>query len=164
MIIKNYNLFLEARLFDLVNLKSDKSNIEKSIKFYQEMDFDFSSKLIKYITLNKRRNGEKIRMLIQWNHDAEHDLQKRIQNRTSFKTIDEFNEYFTLVINKLFPDKIGDTIFSSGKYSIYDRELNITISMAFNIGDYLSKKYKLIVVTILSGRKSDNKTVKILDI
>ena len=48
--------------------------------------------------------------------------------------------------------------------TIYDRELNITISMAFNIDDYLSKKYKLIVVTILSGRKSDNKTVKILDI
>ena len=92
------------------------------------------------------------------------DVLNRIQNRTSFITIDEFNEYFTLVINKLFPDKIGDTIFSSGKYSIYDRELNITISMAFNIDDYLSKKYKLIVVTILSGRKSDNKTVKILDI
>lgn len=164
MIIKNYNLFLEARLFDLVNLKSDKSDIEKAIKSYQEMDFDFSSKLIKYITLNKRRNGEKIRMIIEWNHDAEHDLQKRIQNRTSFKTIDEFNEYFTSVINKLFPDKIGDTIFSSGKYSIYDRELNITISIAFNIDDYLSKKYKLTVVTILPGRKSDNKTVKILDI
>ena len=164
MVIKNYNLFLEARLFDLVNLRSDKSDIEKAIKSYQEMDFDFSSKLIKYITLNKRRNGEKIRMIIEWNHDAEHDLQKRIQNRTSFKTIDEFNEYFTSVINKLFPDKIGDVIFRSGKYSIYDRELNITISIAFNIDDYLSKNYKLTVVTILPGRKSDNKTVKILDI
>ena len=34
----------------------------------------------------------------------------------------------------------------------------------YNFKKYLSKKYKLTVVTILPGRKSDNKTVKILDI
>ena len=163
--ILSYNLFIEAKLFDLVKLnQTNNSNIEKRIKTLQEMEFDFSKKLIKYITLDKRRSGKKIRILIDWNNDALHDLYKRIKNRTSFVSIEDFNEYFKTVVNKILPDKIGTDISKSGKYSIYDKESNLTIIFAININDYLSENYKITIVTILPGRKGDNSIIKFLDI
>lgn len=155
--IKNFKSFLEARLADLVNLTS-KNNKELSDKIqkFKDMEFDVNKKLVKFITLKKRVNNAKLRFSIDWNDSVSHDLIKRINDRTSFKSVEEFNNFFIDIINNVFPDKIGKDIYSKGKYAIYHKTYNITVIIAFDIEKYMNKKYEISVVTILPGRIAKN--------
>ncbi len=164
MKILSFDLFLEARFSNLVKIKTDaKSDIEKSIKKSQESEFDFSKNLVKFITLNTRVNNKKVRMEIKWNHDANHNLFTRISNRTSFKSVNEFNDYFKKLINKFFPSEVGKDIFGDGLYSIYDREHNMTIVFYIDTDDFLiNDVYEIKIVTILTGERYNKNTQKIL--
>ena len=155
--IKNFKSFLEARLADLVNLtsKNDKELSDKIQKF-KDMEFDVNKKLVKFITLKKRVNNTKLRFVIDWNDSVSHDLIKRISNRTSFKSVEEFNTFFIDIINNVFPDQIGKDIYNKGKYAIYHKTYNITVIIAFDIEKYMKKKYEISVVTILPGRIAKN--------
>lgn len=155
--IKNFKSFLEARLADLVNLtsKNDKELSDKIQKF-KDMEFDVNKKLVKFITLKKRVNNTKLRFVIDWNDSVSHDLIKRISNRTSFKSVEEFNTFFIDIINNVFPDQIGKDIYNKGKYAIYHKDYNITVIIAFDIERYMKKKYEISVVTILPGRIAKN--------
>lgn len=162
-IFKNFNLFIESTLGELANLKG-KGEVIKKFQDYQSLDFDFSKNLVKYITLKERNPvGEKIRFSIEWNDTALHNIQKRIKERTSFKSTEEFNSYFKEILNRIFPNMIGNEISSSGEYSIYDKEKNFSIIIAFDISKYLNRSYEITVITILPGKKG-YKVEKILDI
>ena len=155
--IKNYKSFLEARLSDLVNLTSKNDNeLFDKIQKFKDMEFDVEKKLVKFITLKKRVNNTKIRFSIDWNDSVSHDLIKRIVNRTSFKSVEEFNTFFIDIINKVFPDQIGKDIYNKGKYAIYHKDYNITIIIAFDIEKYMNEKYEIRVVNILPGRIAKN--------
>lgn len=168
MKILKFDLFVEARFFDLVNLKNNVgvSNVEQTIKNFQEMEFDSSKELIKHIKLDNKMGDEVIKMKIEWNNSASHNLIKRISNRTSFISVEEFNEYFKNIINKLFPQEVGKIFFKSGIYSLYDKEHNMTIVIYIDTIAFTEKgRYKIKVLTVLPGRKEkDNTTVKIIDI
>lgn len=167
MKILNFDLFIEARFFDLVNLKNNGgSNVEQTIKNFQEMEFDSSKELIKYITLDNKIGDERIKMKIEWNNSASHNLIKRINNRTSFVSVEEFNEYFKNIINKFFPLEVGKTFFKSGVYSLYDKEHNITIVIYIDVMSFIEQhRYRIKVLTVLPGRKEkDNTTIKVIDI
>jgi hypothetical protein len=162
MIIKNFKLFLEARLSDVVKVKSiiDKTdNIQK----YVDMDFDSNKNLIKYITLNNRIDKRKVQFKIKWNHNISHDFKKRINDRTSFKSIEEFNEFFKSSINKVFPSMVGKQLFNNGDYCLYSKEYDISVIISFDIQKYIKGDYELFVKTILPGKTGYN-IVKIIEI
>lgn len=155
--IKNFKSFLEARLADLINLTSNNDKeLSDKIQKFKDMEFDVNKKLVKFITLKKRVNNNKLRFSIDWNDSVSHDLIKRISNRTSFKSVEEFNNFFIDIINNVFPDKIGKDIYNKGKYAIYHKTYNITVIIAFDIEKYMKKKYEISVVTILPGRIAKN--------
>lgn len=154
MIITKFKLFLEARLSDLLKVKGD-SDIASEIRRLSEVEFDFSKNLTKFITLKKRLGNKKIQFSINWNDTATHSLNKRIRERTSFKSIEEFNNFFKEKINQIFPDKVGKELFSNARYSIYSEEYNLSIVFYFSFEDFMNGKYEISVITILPGKKGD---------
>lgn len=162
MIIKDFKLFLEARLSDVVKVKSiiDKTdNIQK----YVDTDFDFTKNLVKLITLNQRVGKNKIQFKIHWNHNISHDFEKRVKERTNFKSIKEFNDFFKSIINYVFPSMIGKELYEIGDYCLYSKEYDISIIINFNINKYNKGDYKLFVKTILPG-KTSYRVEKIIEI
>jgi hypothetical protein len=162
MIIKNYKLFLEARLADLLNIKGD-SELAKEMQKIKDAEFDISKKLVRFITLKKRVNNKKIQFEIEWNDSATHNLIKRIKERTSFNSVEDFNQYFKTEFNKIFPDMVGKELYASGKYSLYSTEYNFTIILDFSIDEYIDGIYEVKIITILPGKKG-NDVIRFIDI
>lgn len=162
MIIKKYKLFVEARLADLLNIKGD-SDLAKELTKIKDAEFDISKKLVRFITLKKRVNNKKIQFEIEWNDSATHNLIKRIKERTSFNSVEDFNQYFKTEFNKIFPDMVGKEIYVTGKYSLYSTEYNFTIILDFSIDEYIDGIYEVKVITILPGKKGDN-IIRFIDI
>jgi hypothetical protein len=162
MIIKNYKLFLEARLADLLNIKGD-SDLAKEMQKIKDAEFDINKKLVRFITLKKRVNNKKIQFEIIWNDTAKHNLVKRIKERTSFNSVEDFNQYFKGEFNKLFPDMVGKELYTTGRYSLYSKEYNFTIIMDFSIDEYIDGIYEVNIITILPGKKG-NDIIKFIDI
>lgn len=162
MIFKSYKLFIEARLSDILKIKGE-GNLAKELSKIKDAEFDLSKKLVRFITLKKRVNNKKIQFEILWNDSAKHNLIKRIKERTSFNSVEEFNNYFKGEFNKIFPDMIGKELFSTGKYSLYSTEYNFTIIMDFSIDEYVDGIYEVKIITILPGKKG-NDVVRFIDI
>lgn len=162
MRLKDYRSFLEARLSDIIKVKGE-SDLANQIKKMKDEDFNFEKNLIRYITLKKRVNNKKIQFEIIWNDSAKHNLKNRIKERTSFKSVDEFNQYFKNEFNRLFPDKVGKDFFSTGKYSLYSTEYNFSIIIDFSLDEYIDGIYEIRVITILPGKKGKD-VLKIIDI
>ena len=149
-----FKSFTEARLSDVLNIKGT-GEISDNIRKMKDKQFEFNSKLVSLITLKKRVGGKKIQLKVEWNDSATHDLIQRISNRTSFTSIEEFNNFFKDFVNRIFPDKVGKELFN-GKYAFYSVEYNITIIMEFNIDRYQKGDYAIRVVTLLPGRIAKN--------
>jgi hypothetical protein len=162
MIISSFKLFCEARLADLVKIKGE-GDLAKNIQDIKNAEFDFTQKLVRFITLKKRVNNRKIQFEINWNNSASHNLIERINNRTSFGSVEDFNEYFKGEFNKIFPDMVGKEIYVSGRYSLYSTEYNFSIIMNFDIDEYSDGIYQVDIITILPGKKG-NDVVKFIDI
>ena len=79
-----------------------------------DTDFDFTKNLVKLITLNQRVGKNKIQFKIHWNHNISHDFEKRVKERTNFKSIKEFNDFFKSIINYVFPSMIGKELYEIG--------------------------------------------------
>jgi hypothetical protein len=153
MIFTKFKLFVEARLSDVLNIKGD-SELASELKRKQDTEFDFSQKLTKFVTLKRRIGNKKIQFEILWYNTATHSILKRIKDRTSFVSVEEFNELFKSSINQILPEKIGKEIFT-GRYSMYSSEYNLSIIFNFNIDDFSNGKYQLSIITILPGKKGD---------
>lgn len=162
MIFTKFQLFIEARLSDVLNIKGD-SDLAKEISKIKDAEFDINKKLVRFITLKKRVNNKKIRFEMEWNDSATHNLVKRIQERTSFGGVEEFNQYFKDQFNKIFPDMVGKELLSSGRYSLYSKEYNFSIIIYFNIDEYSDGIYEVKIITILPGKKG-NDIIKFIDI
>jgi hypothetical protein len=162
MIYTKFKLFIEARLSDILNIKGD-SELASQMKKIKDAEFDLSKKLVKFITLKKRVNNKKIQFEIFWNDTATHNLTKRIQDRTSFISVEEFNQYFKNEFNKIFPDMVGKELYTTGRYTLYSSEYNFSIIMYFDIDEYTDGIYEVKVVTILPGKKG-NDIIKFIDI
>ena len=162
MIFTKFQLFIEARLSDVLNIKGDGDLVKQMTKI-KDAEFDINKKLVRFITLKKRVNNKTIRFEIEWNDSATHNLVKRIQERTSFNSVEEFNQYFKDQFNKIFPDMVGKELLSSGRYSLYSSEYNFTIIMHFDIDEYSDGIYEVRIITILPGKKG-NDVIKFIDI
>lgn len=154
MILTKFELFVEARLSDVLRIKGE-SDFASELTRMKDAEFSFEKKLASFITLRKRLNNKKIQFRLIYYDTAKHSLLDRIKNRSSFNSIEEFNEFLKRSINQIFPDKIGKEIFSTGRYSLYSKEFNLSVIISFNIEDFTKGKYQIVIVTILPGEKGD---------
>jgi hypothetical protein len=162
MIITKFDLFCEARLADVLNIKGS-GDLVKQMTDIKDAEFDLNKKLVKLITLKKRVNNKKIQFQINWNDSVTHNLVKRIKERTSFGSVEDFNQYFKGEFNRIFPDMVGKEIYVSGRYSLYSKEYNFSMIINFNIDEYADGIYEVDIITILPGKKGNN-IVKFIDI
>lgn len=160
-----YQIFLEkerVRLNSVAKI-SGVSDLAKKLKDDRDAPFDSDRDFVKLITLNKRIAGKKAQFSVKWNHSARHSLLHRIEQRSSFQSVSEFNEYFKKVFNQIFPDMLGKEIISNGKYAIYISEYNFTFILGINIDRIMKGIYEVFVVTIAPGR-SEQEVVKVIEI
>ena len=122
MIIK-FKIFEEVRFEDV--MESDSIYINSFKKEF----FDSSNDFIKYMTL--RIDNVKMRFNFNYNHTENHNLKRRINDRTSLKSIDEFNSILKKSITELFLEKI-DFINGDGSYSLYFKEYDFSIILNIN--------------------------------
>ena len=125
------------------------------------------AKLVSQHTCKQRWNGKKLLFKIKWYNTAEHDLTKRIAERTSFQSIKHFNEIFKRFLDKIFPSMIGKEILVSGRYSFYLEEYNISIIIVIDVDNIMkNNNNEILVITILSGNVGINivKTIVISDL
>jgi len=133
----NYDIFLEVRLFDVASI------IGTGITF----DDDINDKFIKYKTLSQRINKNKIRIEINWFHTAEHDIIKRLKERTSLNSITELNALLDSGLDDLYLNK--NFINKFGIYSIWFSEYDFSIIVNFKINN-------INIITIKHGKISYN--------
>ena len=125
------------------------------------------AKLVTQHTCKERFNNKKLRFKIKWNNTAEHDLNKRIAERTSFQSIRHFNEMFKRFLDKIFPSMIGKEILVSGRYSFYFQEYNISIIISIDVDRIMMDNInEIFVITVLPGDVGINvvKTIVISDL
>jgi len=156
-IIKEY--IEEARLSDLLRVSGDKSELHTYIEKEKSKDFEIDRELTTQLTLKKRYNNKKIKVLFKWFDNSKHDLKKRIKERTSFKTISEFTEIFKDSINSILPEKLGVNISENGRYALKLSEYNLTIIFSINLDDFKDNIIKLTVITILPKSQVDTKNI-----
>ena len=141
MIIKFYDYINEARVSDISSITSD----NELIKSYKEKEFEVEKKLIRFITLDKRNNNKKLRFNISYYDNFTHQITKRIEERTSLKSIEEFNNLLKIMINTIVETEYLNLY---GKYGCYFEDYNFTI--IFSAIDFI-KKPEIKIVTIISG-------------
>jgi len=109
-------------------------------------------KLLSQHTCKQRWNGKKLLFKVKWYNTSEHDLTKRIAERSSFQSIKHFNEIFKRFLDKIFPSMIGKEILVSGRYSFYFEEYNVSIIIVIDVdGIMKNNNNEILVITILPG-------------
>ena len=110
------------------------------------------AKLVSQHTCKQRWNGKKLLFKIKWYNTAEHDLTKRISERSSFQSVRHFNEIFKGFLDMIFPSMIGKEILVSGRYSFYLEEYNVSIIVVIDVDNIMkNNNNEILVITILSG-------------
>jgi hypothetical protein len=140
--IFNFREFLleEVRLEDV--LKTDSVYINS----FKKTGFNSSERFKTNIMVKLDDDNMMFRIL--WNNNSKHDLIKRIKERTSLKSTEEFNELFEKSVNELFDEHFALNIKS---YALFFVEYNFSIIVEVKIEDKSIK-----VATILPGTCSTN--------
>jgi len=89
-------------------------------------------------------------IFIQWNNTINHNLIKKIADRSEINSISELNEIFERSIKEIIPKEIGYGITRTGDYDIYLKNRNIHIIVEldydelFTIEDYVAERNPLL--------------------
>jgi len=150
----------EARLGDITKTNNIKLNNIINKKF--EVD----SELTNNVYLNKFNSDLKV----IWFHREKHNIIKKIKERTSFKSISEWNIFFEEQMNNLFLHHF-DEIHEFGEYShdknikicLYIEEYDIYFAMSIDFKK-LFEKPEVFIATLLPQRCDYNKTDLYLNI
>lgn len=149
MNVLDFKLFVETRLSDVVTIIGDKTLFEKQ----PVKDDDF----LKFKTISKRVNNNKIRLSLTWNHSLKHDLIKRFHERTNLQTIHELNSLLSKGLDELFTEHFYEIRFD-GRYALWFSEYNISI-----IIDTEKEKDHFNILTIVHGipRMNEHCTIEL---
>ena len=159
-IITDYNEFLNEapKLGDISKL----SNINSKETFdimndYQNDKFTKNDKLIDVIILPK---SNKI-INIKWNDRIDHDIKKKIEDRTNCKNISEFNELFQDCLNLLFDKYFYEIDRDQNKYTIHLTQRNINFLLKFKYDDLFENDFTIFVITIVNSSVLNIKNINI---
>jgi len=142
--ITDFKIFEEYRLSDNVRIIGSGLTYDTNNEYFDNF--------LNFITFNIYKNGKKLRYEIEWNHNNNHDLIKRLKDRTSVKNSDELKNLIKKLLNELFIDFYQE-IINNGSYSLWLSEYNISIIVNIN-----HKYKKIMFVTFLNGIISNNVT------
>lgn len=158
------NYIEEARFSDVLSkVSGDNQYIVNKLEKEKNRTFVEDRNLPKQTTLKKRYNNKKVQVLFEWNHNLEHDLVKRLENRTNLKSIEEFTEIFIDAMNTILPDYIGYLINGNGNYGVYLQEDNFSVIFYIELNDVIFGKGNKIYVnvkTVLSGLPKGERRVR----
>ena len=156
-ILKEY--LEEVKLSDILRVSGEKNDLYAYIEKEKSKEFEVDKELPTQLTLKKRYNNKKIKVYFNWYDTSEHDLMKRIKERTSFKTITEFTKVFNNVFNYLLPDELGVGIRENGRYAVDLNEYNITIIFQINLNNFNNKQIDIKIITLLPKGQTDKNTI-----
>lgn len=150
--ILNYKEFLEGNFFNnsKISIKNDQE-LGGLINNISNKKFNNDVKLLRNFTSKKYYNKSKIVLNISWYDSKDHSILYRIETRTNFKSISEFNLYIKNLLNKLIPDHI-DNIKDEGKYHIYDRNMNLSIIIYIS----LNNNNNIDIISVINGFSDKN--------
>ena len=154
------DLLEEVRFSDIVKIKNSDSEIDSNIHRMASKAKDFSGKLSTGIPLKSSKQGSPEIVWLYYNDTAEHDLRKRISERTNFKSIDEFNYFLREFLNEVFPTEVDNLFNQTGRYSLYSIEHDFSLIVNFNYEKWTKGRKELNIITLLPGRKG----LEVLDI
>ena len=140
----------EARLSDLLRVTGNKNELHKQIEKEISKEFEIDRELPTQLTLKKRYNNKKIKVYFSYYDNLKHNLKQRIKERTSFKSISEFAEIITDVVNYVLPDELGDNINQNGKYAVKVMEKQLTIIFSVNLNNIKDNQIQINIITVLS--------------
>jgi hypothetical protein len=141
-----FKSFLEANLADIFNSQND------HFDEFKNKSFVIDDNLIERIVLDKY--DFKI-INIKWNNYTGHSINDKIKTRTNFKSVSEFNEYFTLVIEDLFDNHFYELNREFEKYNIHLVNKNISIIIKFDYDDLFENDTTIEIKTIVNGFDSN---------
>jgi len=145
MVIKFKNFILEeVRLEDVLKSKND------YINSFVSNNFNSSAELSKFINLKIDGVLNDFRLL--YNNNKNHDLIKRIKERTSLKSTEEFNTLIKKGLKELFEYNEID----KKSYALFYEEYNFVVIIELKIIDKYIK-----IATILPGSSESNTEKKI---
>ena len=138
--ITKFNLFKEAKLGNLATIIGDNKIINNVMNSeFDDADFIDSIYLTNY---NKR-------LKINWNHNKNHDIKRKLKNRTQIFSVSEFNSIFKNVIIELFNDHFNDFDINTKEYDLYLTESNIHILVLIDFNRLFQSNANIFVLTIL---------------
>jgi hypothetical protein len=146
------DLLEEVRFSDIVKIKNSDSDAAINIHKMASKAKDFTGKLLRYVPLKSSKPGKPEMIAIDYNDTVEHDLRKRISERTNFTSTDEFNFFFREFLNEIFPYEVGKSLNKSGRYSLYSIEHDFSIIVYFNLERWTNGIKELNLITILPKR------------
>ena len=138
--ITKYKLFIESKLSNIATIIGDNNDfINFNNQKFDDTDFISSIYLKKY---NKN-------IKIDWNHNKNHNIKKKINNRTQIHNISEFNEIFEKVIIDLFNNHFNEFNKENNKYDLFLTESNIHILIILDYNKLFNSNTNIFVLTIL---------------
>jgi len=157
--LNNFKIF-EAKLMDISNIKGN-SDIVATFKEYQEKNkFDKSAHLILTAELNKTYQGRPIKLKIRYANDKNHDLIKRIEERTDLKSVKEFNDKIIQIVKELIPGHIDKEITpDEDKYSVFLEYSKYTLIFVIKYDRVVTNNPYLTLKTIIPGKREIGKLI-----
>lgn len=138
------------KLLEFAKIRDISKSKNKEILKKLNIEFKADNRLIFDIFL---KNSNK-HLFIKWNDVEKHIMLDRIEDRTSFKSISEFNEYIKKVFNDLLDNHFYE-IDNSGRYALHLIENNFYLLVDINY-DNLFKEYTQFVIPTISITTPNN--------
>jgi hypothetical protein len=126
-----------AKFRDVLSTKDIK------IKEISNKNFKIDDRLIPVITLEKINKN----IFIKWNETKEHSISNRIKERTSFKSISEFNEIINDGFKQMFDNNFNE-IDSSNRYALHFNANKFYLLVDINYENLFSEYTQFFIPTI----------------
>lgn len=146
--IMKFSIF-ESRFSDLATITRI-GNTTEDDEFYKTARSNVDNSFIKDESLIEKvycHNPRKV-VRIKWNSSTTHNIVQKIKERTTHRSVSEFNDIFQQVIESIIPSEIGNQIDRSGTYALYLNEHHYYILIEIDYNRIFDTSPMIFVVTI----------------
>ncbi len=141
--LKEFQLLLEVRFSDIAIMNSDVMDKKLSDKITTNINKEFEANT-EFLDNYRVKN---VLFNLKYNHNKEHDLLKRIKDRTALKNISEFNSDIISFLNRLDYEKIVSNKFD--KYDVYFKANDYHLIATATVVDEKLKLVRVLIITVL---------------
>jgi hypothetical protein len=144
--LMNYRKFLlESRLRDVVFIKGNKEDFKFTTKFNDV-------NLINMIHIDKFNKN----IFIKYYNTNKHNIEKKIESRTSLESIGEFNELLEKGLNRLFSYNFDFLYIGHNRYELIFPENKIYLIIDIDYDNLFKDYTEIYIVTIMSNQAKHN--------